>query len=85
MCLCGEVSERRLIRVGGDPRGQYALPGVVYLQLSSAPVDRDTWLSCLLARCGAVEWAEDQGGSGPASSAFLNPVLDSTNTGFSDH
>lgn len=47
--------------------------------------DQDTWLSCLLARCGVVEWAGDQGGSGPASSAFLLPVLVNTNTGFSDH
>ena len=85
MCLCGEVSERRLIRVGGDPRGQYALPGVVYLQLFSAPADRDTWLSCLLARCGVADCAEEQGVSGPPSRVFLNPVLDSTNTGFSDH
>lgn len=47
--------------------------------------DQDTWLSCLLARCGVVELVEDQGGSGPASRVFLNPVLDSTITGFSDH
>ena len=45
----------------------------------------DTWLSCLLARCGVAEWAEEQGGSSPASRVFLLPVIDSTITGFSDH
>lgn len=52
-----------------------------------SPADRDTWLSFLLARCGVVEWAEDQGGIGPApaSRIFLLPVLVNTNTGFSDH
>ena len=85
IAFVGEVSERWLIRIGGDPKGQYALPGVVYLQLSSPPVDRDTRLSSLPARCGVVEWAGEQGGSGPSSSAFLLPVLVNTNTGFSDH
>ena len=50
-----------------------------------SPADRYTRLSGLPARCGVVEWAEEQGGSGPASRVFLLPVIDSTNTGFSDH
>ena len=57
----------------------------VDLKSPAPPVDRDIRLSCLLARCGVVEWAEEQGGSGPASSAFLLPVLVNTNIGFSDH
>ena len=38
------LSERWLIRVGGDPKGQYALPGVVYLQQSSG--DLSVWRHC---------------------------------------
>ena len=33
----GEVSERWLIRSGGDPKGQCPLPGVVYLHHASTP------------------------------------------------
>lgn len=44
-------------------------------------------LGCLVCPqgCGVVEWAEEQMGSGPASSAFLLPVLVNTIIGFSDH
>ena len=40
----GEVSGRRLIRIGGDAKRQSPMPGVVYLQQS--PVFLSVWRHC---------------------------------------